>query len=61
MITQEKKKIKTETERDKSNDVDIDILTKYKAWRAYTRAVKRSDLLEGLTDIKDVDKKIQGN
>ena len=57
--SQEKKKIKTETERDKSNDVDIDILTKYKAWRAYTRAVKRSDLLEGLTDIKDVDKKIQ--
>jgi hypothetical protein len=56
-----KKKIKSEhkeEKKDASPSVDMEALTKYKAWRTYTKALARHDLLQGLTEIKDVDKKI---
>jgi len=52
-----KKKVKTEGgSADAASDLDI--LTKYKAWRTYTKALKRNELLEGLTDIPVIEEKV---
>jgi len=52
-----KKKVKTEDGSADANP-DLDILTKYKAWRTYTKALKRNELLEGLTEISVIEEKV---
>jgi hypothetical protein len=52
-----KKKIKTEAV-ESSAQPDLDILQKYKAWRQYAKALKRHDLLDGLTEISDISQKV---
>lgn len=55
-----KKKLKSESASESSSSAqpDLDILRKYKAWRQYTKALKRNDLLEGLTEISEIAEKV---
>lgn len=52
------KKIKKEGGSSEAVNPDLDILTKYKAWRHYTKALNQHVLLEGLTDISVVEEKV---
>ena len=52
------KKIKKEGSSSDAVNPDLEILTKYKAWRQYTKALNQHVLLEGLTEISAVEEKV---